>query len=103
MNSVSWFFRLLGGDRVSQNLTFIVRMFVYLCKITTKPIAMKKILLMAAFAGMLGTAAVANTFGDDKDKGKNKKECKKDAKACAGEKKEGCAKGEAKACCKKKA
>jgi hypothetical protein len=64
---------------------------------------MKKILLMAAFAGMLGTAAVANTFGDDKDKGKNKKECKKDAKACAGEKKEGCAKGEAKACCKKKA
>jgi hypothetical protein len=64
---------------------------------------MKRILLMAAFAGMLGSAAVANTFGDDKDKGKHKKECcKKGEKACAGEKKEACAKGDAKACCKKK-
>ena len=61
---------------------------------------MKKILLMAAFAGMLGSTAIANTYGDDKDK--NKKDCKKSEKACAGEKKEGCAKGE-KACCKKKA
>lgn len=60
---------------------------------------MKKLFLMAAFAGLLSGAAVANTKGDDKDK--NKKECKKDAKACAGEKKEGCAKGE-KSCCKKK-
>lgn len=65
---------------------------------------MKKILLLAAFAGMLGSAAIANNPGDDKDKGKAKKECcKKGEKACAGEKKEGCAKGEAKACCKKKA
>jgi len=62
---------------------------------------MKKIFLVAAFAGLLGSSAVANTFGDDKDK-KAKKECKAgDAKACAGEKKEGCAKGE-KSCCKKK-
>ena len=61
---------------------------------------MKKLFLMAAFAGLLSGAAVANTKGDDKDKGK--KECKKDGKACAGEKKEGCAKGE-KSCCKKKA
>lgn len=61
---------------------------------------MKKVFLMVAFAGLLGSTVVANTKGDDKDK--NKKECKKDAKACAGEKKEGCAKGE-KSCCKKKA
>jgi hypothetical protein len=59
---------------------------------------MKKLFLMAAFAGLLSGAAVANTKGDDKDKGK--KECKKDGKACAGEK--SCAKGE-KSCCKKKA
>ena len=62
---------------------------------------MKKLFLMAAFAGLLGSSAVANTFGDDKDK-KAKKECTKSEKACAGEKKEGCAKGE-KSCCKKKA
>jgi len=47
---------------------------------------MKKLFLMAAFAGLLANAAVANTKGDDKDK-KDKKECKKDGKACAGEKK----------------
>ena len=62
---------------------------------------MKKLFLMAAFAGLLGSTAVAGTFGDDKDK-KSKKECAKSEKACAGEKKEGCAKGE-KSCCKKKA
>lgn len=62
---------------------------------------MKKLLLFAAFAGLLGSSAIANTRGDDKDK-KAKKECKAGAKACAGEKKEGCAKGE-KSCCKKKA
>ena len=56
---------------------------------------------MAAFAGLLGSTAVANTKGDDKDKN-TKKECKKGEKSCAGEKKEGCEKGE-KACCKKKA
>lgn len=54
---------------------------------------------MAAFAGLLGSTAVANTFGDDKDK-KAKKECAKGEKSCAGEKKENCAKGE-KSCCKK--
>lgn len=67
--------------------------------LTSKTIKMKKLLLMAAFAGLLGSTAVAGTFGDDKDK--NKKECKKGEKSCAGEKKEGCAKGE-KSCCKKK-
>ncbi len=61
---------------------------------------MKKILLMAAFAGLLGSSAIAGTFGDDKDK--KKKECTKSEKSCAGEKKEGCAKGE-KSCCKSKA
>lgn len=55
---------------------------------------------MAAFAGLLGSSAIANTFGDDKDK-KNKKDAKTE-KSCAGEKKEGCAKGE-KSCCKSKA
>ncbi|MBS1651102.1 MAG: hypothetical protein JSU07_03750 [Bacteroidetes bacterium] len=54
---------------------------------------MKKLVLLAAFAGLF-TVAVANTKGDDK--GKDKKECaKKDGKACC--KKEG------KACCKKDA
>jgi hypothetical protein len=61
---------------------------------------MKRLFLMAAFAGLLGSAAIAGNFGDDKDK--NKKDCKKTEKSCAGEKKEGCMKGE-KACCKKKA
>lgn len=57
---------------------------------------------MAAFAGLLGSSAIASTFGDDKDKGKKaKKECAKGEKSCAGEKKEGCAKGE-KSCCKSK-
>lgn len=60
---------------------------------------MKKIFLMTAFIGLLGSTIIANTKGDDKDK--NKKESKKDSKACAGEKKEGCDKGE-KSCCKKK-
>lgn len=59
---------------------------------------MKKTLLLAAFVGLLSSSAVANTFGDDK----NKKDSKKtESKACAGEKKEGCAKGE-KSCCKSK-
>lgn len=62
---------------------------------------MKKIFLMAAFAGLLGSAAIANTFGDDKNKKTTKKECAKGEKSCAGEKKEGCAKGE-KSCCKSK-
>jgi hypothetical protein len=65
---------------------------------------MKKLLLLAAFTGLLSGAAVANTKGDDKDKKAKKECCKKgEGKACAGEKKEGCAKGEGKACCKKKA
>ena len=31
---------------------------------------MKKLILMAAFAGLLGSNVVANTLGDDKDKKK---------------------------------
>jgi hypothetical protein len=63
---------------------------------------MKKLILMAAFAGLLGSTVVANTLGDDKDK-KKKECCKKgEGKACAGEKKEACAAGEKKACCKSK-
>ena len=60
---------------------------------------MKKFLLIAAFAGMLGSTMLAGTNGDDK---KGKKDSKKTEKACAGEKKEGCEKGE-KSCCRKKA
>ncbi|MBX3164610.1 MAG: hypothetical protein KF900_09015 [Bacteroidetes bacterium] len=64
---------------------------------------MKKLFLMAAFAGLLTSAAVANTNGDDKNKGKDKKECCKkgdSSKSCAGEKKDATASNE-KACCKK--
>jgi hypothetical protein len=59
---------------------------------------MKKLFLMAAFAGLLSGTAVAGNFGDDKDA--KKKECKKGEKSCAGEK-TGCNKEE-KSCCKKK-
>jgi hypothetical protein len=57
---------------------------------------MKKLVLMLAFAGLVGSVS-AITKGDDKDKDKDKKKecckkegkcCKKDgAKACSGEKK----------------
>ena len=63
---------------------------------------MKKLFLMAAFAGLLTNTTVATTKGDDKGKDKNKKECCKkgtESKSCAGEKN---AKGE-KSCCKKSA
>lgn len=58
---------------------------------------MKKLVLVAAFAGLLGSTAVAAHKGDDKDKKAKKECCKKggEGKACAGEKKDG------KACCKK--
>jgi hypothetical protein len=52
---------------------------------------MKKLVLMLAFAGMVGSLSAA-VKGDDKDKDKAKKECcKKDGKSC-------CKKGEGKAC-----
>ncbi len=67
---------------------------------------MKKVFLMLAFAGLVGSVS-ASVNQDDKDK-VAKKECKKDgkcckdkaadAKACSGEKA-----GEKKACCKDKA
>jgi hypothetical protein len=59
---------------------------------------MKKFLLMAAFAGLLGSTAVAGNYGDDKDA--KKKECKKGEKSCAGEK--GACGKEEKSCCRKK-
>lgn len=66
---------------------------------------MKKVFLMLAFAGLVGSLS-ASTNNDDKDKGK--KECKKgektcckdkagaEGKSCSGDKKEG------KSCCKDK-
>ena len=67
---------------------------------------MKKVFLMLAFAGLVGSVS-ASVNNDDKDKGK--KECKKEAKSCCKEKKgaEGKAcsgekAGEKKACCKDK-
>ncbi len=72
---------------------------------------MKKLFLMAAFAGMVGSvsAAVLKTTGDG-DKDKPKKETKKgeekscckgksDGKSCSMDKKD----GDKKACCKDKA
>lgn len=66
---------------------------------------MKKVFLMLAFAGLVGSVSASTNF-DDKDKGakKDKKEakscCKEKAgaegKSCSGDKKEG------KACCKDK-
>jgi hypothetical protein len=66
---------------------------------------MKKVVLMLAFAGLVGSVS-ASVNHDDKDKGK--KECKKgekscckeksgaEGKSCSGDKKEG------KSCCKDK-
>ncbi len=71
---------------------------------------MKKVFLMLAFAGLVGSvSASVKTTGDD-EKDKTKKECKKDGKACCKEKAgaegkscSGDAKtGEKKACCKDK-
>jgi hypothetical protein len=45
---------------------------------------MKKLILMAAFAGLLGSTVVANTLGDDKDK---KKKCAKGKTCCQKSKK----------------
>jgi hypothetical protein len=52
---------------------------------------MKKLVLMLALTGLVGSVSAA-VKGDDKDKDKAKKECcKKDGKSC-------CKKGEGKAC-----
>ena len=45
---------------------------------------MKKVFLMLAFAGLVGSVS-ASVNNDDKDKGK--KECKKEAKSCCKDKK----------------
>jgi len=54
---------------------------------------MKKVFLMLAFAGLVGSVS-ASVKHDDKDKGKNKKECSKDTKSCCKDK----ASAEGKAC-----
>ncbi len=68
---------------------------------------MKKVFLMLAFAGLVGSVN-ASVNQDDKDK-TAKKECKKGEKSCCKDKKgaegkscAGDAKGEKKACCKDK-
>ena len=66
---------------------------------------MKKVFLMLAFAGLVGSLS-ASTNNDDKDKGK--KECKKGEKSCckekAGAEGKSCSgdKKETKSCCKDK-
>lgn len=65
---------------------------------------MKKVFLMLAFAGLVGSVSASTT--DDKDKGK--KECKKETKSCckekAGAEGKSCSgdKKEGKSCCKDK-
>lgn len=69
---------------------------------------MKKVFIMLAFAGLVGSVSASVNF-DDKDKAA-KKECKKGEKSCCKEKKgaegKACAgdakSGEKKACCKDK-
>lgn len=67
---------------------------------------MKKVFLMLAFAGLVGSVSASTNF-DDKDKGK--KETKKEAKSCckekAGAEGKSCSgdKKETKSCCKSKA
>ena len=66
---------------------------------------MKKVFLMLAFTGLVGSVSASTNF-DDKDKGK--KECKKETKSCckekAGAEGKSCSgdKKEGKACCKDK-
>lgn len=66
---------------------------------------MKKVFLMLAFAGLVGSVSASTNF-DDKDKGK--KDCKKETKSCckekAGAEGKSCSgdKKEGKACCKDK-
>ena len=66
---------------------------------------MKKVFLMLAFAGLVGSVSASTNF-DDKDKGK--KECKKEGKTCCKDKSsaegKSCSadKKEGKSCCKDK-
>ncbi|MDF2449355.1 MAG: hypothetical protein K0R26_1859 [Bacteroidota bacterium] len=66
---------------------------------------MKKVFLMLAFAGLVGSVSASTNF-DDKDKGK--KDSKKEAKSCckekAGAEGKSCSgdKKESKSCCKDK-
>ena len=69
---------------------------------------MKKVFLMLAFAGLVGSvsASVVKSTGDD-DKDKGKKECKKEGKSCCKDKTaegKSCSadKKEGKSCCKDK-
>ena len=70
---------------------------------------MKKVFLMLAFAGLVGSVSAAVKSTGDDDKAKAKKECKKDSKCCKDKAADGkttdgkaCAAGEKKACCKDK-
>ena len=65
---------------------------------------MKKVFLMLAFAGLVGSVSAAVKSTGDDDKTKAKKECKKDSKCCKDKATDGkaCASGEKKACCKEK-
>jgi hypothetical protein len=70
---------------------------------------MKKVFLMLAFAGLVGSVSASVKTTGDGDKDKTKKECKKDGKCCkekAGAEGKSCSgdakTGEKKACCKDK-
>jgi hypothetical protein len=69
---------------------------------------MKKVFLMLAFAGLVGSVSASVKTAGDGDKDKTKKECKKDGKCCKDKAAEGksCSAdaktGEKKACCKDK-
>jgi hypothetical protein len=71
---------------------------------------MKKVFLMLAFTGLVGSVSASVLNHDDKDKGKGKKECSKEAKACSKDKSSAEGKacsgeakaGEKKACCASK-
>lgn len=70
---------------------------------------MKKVFLMLAFTGLVGSVSASVLNHDDKDKGKGKKECSKETKACSKDKASAEGKacsgeakaGEKKACCSK--
>jgi hypothetical protein len=66
---------------------------------------MKKVFLMLAFAGLVGSMSASVKTTGDGDKDKAKKECKKDGKCCKDKAAEGksCSKKDGKAaCCKDK-
>ncbi len=73
---------------------FLFQLLLYICYINFKTqTTMKKVFLMLAFAGLVGSvsASVKSTGDDDKDKKATKKSCCKEkagaeGKSCSGEK-----------------